>query len=73
MTERSNRPVSRVVTAVADEEGVEPLALDSPLAAVFDPDALEALIQAPTASNLEVRFAYRGHDVVDVEGRVQVC
>ncbi|WP_394296302.1 HalOD1 output domain-containing protein [Natrinema versiforme] len=44
------------------------------MAAAVDPAALETLIDAPTASNLEVRFTYRGHDVVvDAEGRVQVC
>jgi hypothetical protein len=66
-------PVPQIVDAVAEAEGVEPVTLDPPLAEVVDPDALETLVEDSTASDLEVRFAYRGHDiVVDNSGRVQV-
>ncbi|MFC6942679.1 HalOD1 output domain-containing protein [Salinirubellus sp. GCM10025818] len=66
-------PIPQIVDAVAEAEGVEPVTLDPPLAEVVDPDAVERLVGNSTASDLEVRFAYRGHDVVvDESGRVQV-
>ena len=66
-------PTRQIVDAVADAEGVAPVTLDPPLAAVVDPDAVETLIQDSTTPDLEIRFAYRGHDVVvDDSGRVQV-
>jgi len=66
-------PTRQIVDAVADAEGVAPVTLDPPLAAVVDPDAVEALIQGSTTSDLEIRFTYRDHDVVvDDSGRVQV-
>ncbi|WP_324760883.1 HalOD1 output domain-containing protein [Haloarcula sp. GH36] len=66
-------PISQIVDAVAEAEGVEPVALDPPLAKIVDPDALETLIEDSATSNLEIQFAYRGHDiVVDDSGRVQV-
>ncbi len=66
-------PISKIVDAVAEAEGVEPVTLEPPLAGVVDPDAVETLIEDPTASDLEIQFAYRGHDVVvDESGRVQV-
>lgn len=66
-----------VVTAVAEAEGVEPSALERPLTAVVDPDALEALF-APTADGRSradgrVAFTYCGHRVVvDGAGDVDV-
>lgn len=73
MNELAKRPIPRIIDAVAEREDVEPLALDPPLAEVVDPDALEALLEGTTASELEIRFTYRGHDVVvDESGRVQV-
>jgi hypothetical protein len=66
-------PIPQIVEAVAEAEGVEPVTLDPPLAEVVDPDAVERLVEGSTASDLEVRFTYRGHDVVvDDSGRVQV-
>lgn len=41
---------SRVVVAIADKIGVDPLQLDPPLYEVIDLDALEALFPAPDAS-----------------------
>ena len=66
-------PIPQIVDAVAEVEGVEPITLDPPLAEVVDPDAVEALVEDSTASDLEVRFVYRGHDVVvDASGHVQI-
>ncbi|WP_394351142.1 HalOD1 output domain-containing protein [Halorubrum sp. CBA1125] len=66
-------PIFQIVDAIAEAEGVEPITLDPPLAEVVDPDAVEALVEDSTSSDLEVRFAYRGHDiVVDDSSRVQV-
>lgn len=56
-----------------EAEDTEPATLKPPLADVVDPDALETIIEQTTASNPEVQFTYRGHDVVvDEIGRVQV-
>jgi len=66
-------PIPQIVDAVAEAEGVEPVTLDPPLADIVDPDAVETLVENSTASDLEVRFTYRGHDVVvDENSRVQV-
>jgi len=66
-------PITHIVDAVAEAESVEPVTLDPPLAEVVDPDAVEALVEDSKSSDLEVRFVYRGHDVVvDDRGRVQV-
>ncbi|OTF01759.1 HalOD1 output domain-containing protein [Halorubrum sp. SD683] len=72
MSELEN-PIPQIVDAVAETEGVDPVTLDPPLAEAVDPDALETLIGESTASNPEIQFAYRGHDVVvDASGHVQV-
>jgi hypothetical protein len=66
-------PTPKMVDAVAEAEDVDPATLDPPLAEVVDPDALETLIEDPTISDLEARFAYRGHDIIiDDRGQVQV-
>lgn len=65
-------PIPQIVDAVAEAEGVEPVTLDPPLAEVVDPDAAETLVEDSTASDLEVRFACRGRDVVVDSGRVRV-
>lgn len=63
----------RIVDAVAEADGVETRLLDPPLAEVVDPDALGALVKESTGSTLEIRFTYRGHEiVVDEDGRVQI-
>jgi len=73
MSKLAKRTIPRIVDAVAEAEDVEPTALDPPLAQVVDPDALETLIEDTTASELEIRFAYRDHEVVvDESGRVQI-
>ena len=59
------RPMERFITAVADENGVDPVELRPPLAEIIDPDALDALLdRADPSSQLEVRFTYRDHDIV---------
>lgn len=66
-------PVTNIVDAVADAESVEAVELEPPLAEAIDPDVLETLTEDTTASELEIQFVYRGHDiVVDDSGRVQV-
>lgn len=73
MNKLTKRPIPKIIDAVAEAEGVEPAALDPPLAQVVDPDALETLLEDTTASELEIRFTYRKHEVViDESGRVQV-
>jgi len=72
MNQSSDPPIPQVVEAIAEAESAEPCTLDPPLAAVVDLDALETLIEETTASDLEVHFTYRGHSVVDRDGRVQV-
>jgi hypothetical protein len=46
-------PTSQTVDAVAEAEGVETIALDTPLAEVVDPDALETLIEDSATSTLK--------------------
>ncbi|MXR40455.1 hypothetical protein GRX01_03700 [Halobaculum sp. WSA2] len=66
-------PIPQIVEAVAKAEDVEPVTLEPPLAEVVDPDAVETLVEDSTASDLKIRFEYRGHDIlVDDSGRVQV-
>jgi hypothetical protein len=65
--------IPQILDAVAEAEDGEPATLDPPLAEAVDPDAVEKLVEDSTASALEVRFAYRGHDIsLDDSGRVQV-
>jgi hypothetical protein len=66
-TEERAKPTQRIVQAVADSEGVEPVDLDPPLFDVLDGDLLNALVQSNIEStdepNLEVSFEYLGYDV----------
>ena len=59
-----------VVEQVANREHVDPLDLP-PLTEVIDPDALNALFEAPGASADRVTFNYHGYEIV-VEGPEQV-
>lgn len=67
-----------VVESVAEAEGVDPTEL-TPLYAVVDPDALEALFRpnSPTRDRQirgEIRFSYHGYDVrVTADGEVDVA
>lgn len=65
-----------VVSAVAAEKEVDPLALD-PLYQVIDPDAIDALYGLGSvgqgSSSVRVEFTYCGCDVVvDADGSVTV-
>lgn len=63
----------RIVDAVAEAESAEQRRLEPPLAKAVDPDALETLIEGSTGADLEVRFAYHGHEIiVDEDGGVRV-
>ena len=63
-------PSTRVVEAIAEAEGVDPVALDPPLNAVIDLDALDELF-SPTSGvprpSGRVEFEYDHYEVV-VEG-----
>lgn len=54
----------RVVSAVAEREGVEPAELRPPLFEVVDPDALDAMFARSDAENVAVEFTYLGYEVV---------
>ncbi|WP_129113572.1 HalOD1 output domain-containing protein [Halegenticoccus tardaugens] len=58
-------PAVRIVDAIANEANVDPGELSPPLADVIDPDALDVLLeQADPSAQVEVRFTYRGYEVV---------
>lgn len=65
-----------VASAVAERDGIDPIELKPPLAEVIDPDALDRLLgtgSAEAQQDVEVRFAYRSHDViVDSDGEVEI-
>lgn len=68
----STAPSEAVVQAVADAEGVSPLALDEPLYASVDTDALDALCSGASTVTT-VRFTYLGYVVeVGADGRVSL-
>lgn len=64
-------PISMtVVEAVADAEGIDPVALPSPLADAIDPDALDTLFRDGSG---RVSFDYCGYRVtVDTDKAVDV-
>ncbi len=58
-------PTDRVLDALAEEAGVDPVELSPPLANVVDPDALDALLErADPDADLVVRFEYQDREVV---------
>lgn len=70
-------PSEKVVEAVADLEGREPLRLEPPLFRVIDPDALDALYESAEDDSLtpnpRVTFEYLGYRViVDTDAEVTV-
>ncbi|TMT86500.1 hypothetical protein E2L06_07755 [Haloterrigena sp. H1] len=76
-THRSSPPVvPRVIEAVAEADDVDPTSMTPPLADVVDPDALNELIDHGSDDadrTFEVRFSYRGHEVVVTDdGDVEV-
>lgn len=65
----TERVGTKVVAAVADANGVDPLDLDTPLYEVIDPDALDALFQPqatglPRTGTAQVTFSMAGCEVV---------
>ncbi|WP_232701786.1 HalOD1 output domain-containing protein [Halobacterium wangiae] len=74
LNRRTVDTTDRIVAAVADKEGVDPVDLNPPLGTVVDLDAVERLFARSTAAaDLELRFQYRGHDVlVREDGAVTV-
>ncbi|MFD1562340.1 HalOD1 output domain-containing protein [Haloarchaeobius amylolyticus] len=64
---RSSTVVPRVIETVAEADDVDPVSMAPPLADVVDPDALNDLVDHGSDGSdrtLEVRFHYRGHEVV---------
>lgn len=57
---------TRIVSAVADREGVDPASLDAPLYEAVDPDALSALVDAGPETQLTIGFNYAGYRVTVV-------
>ncbi|WP_245778694.1 HalOD1 output domain-containing protein [Halomicrobium zhouii] len=70
------RPVDRVLAAVAAAEETDLLSLQPPLGDVVDADALNALVsgsQDRAGADVTVQFTYRGHDVtVGPDGDVEL-
>ncbi|WP_245547743.1 HalOD1 output domain-containing protein [Halovivax ruber] len=73
----ASRPTSlRVVDAVADERGVEPMGLD-PLYEAIDPDSLDSLFppapERPEATSRSIAFTFAGYQVtIDGAGAIDV-
>ena len=68
---------TKITTAVAEREGVDPLQLDEPLYDVIDVSALESMVESAgdrDGSAFEVSFTYHGYDVtIDAAGDVHVA
>lgn len=67
----------RIVTEIADREGVDPTTLSPPLHDVIDPDALDALFTSTATTHRDgeasVSFTYKGYDItVDSDGELTV-
>ncbi|MCU4743248.1 HalOD1 output domain-containing protein [Natronoglomus mannanivorans] len=69
---RTHDPISvRVVTAVAEAAGTDPIDLEPPLYHSVDPEALDRLLC--TGLDGQIRFEYRGYTVtVQGDGTVSV-
>lgn len=64
----------RVVSAVAEREGVDPRDLTEPLADVVDTDALDVLFADPEHAPSGCAFDYAGYRVeVDTDGTVSLA
>lgn len=53
----------RIVSAIAEREGIDPMALEPPLYDAIDPDALTAITEADPATELTLSFNYAGYRV----------
>jgi len=54
---------ARIVSTVAEKEGVDPVSLDSRLYEAVDPDALATLANSGTETQLTISFNYAGYRV----------
>lgn len=65
-------PTQRIVQAITDAEGVEPVDLDPPLFDVLDGDLLNALVSSNETNadepSLELSFEYLGYRVYVAAG-----
>ncbi|QCS43032.1 HalOD1 output domain-containing protein [Natrinema versiforme] len=73
----ASTPVTLVVEAVADREGVAPMELQPPLYDAVDPEALNALVSSADGDTdtgtVRVSFEYNGYDItVGSDGDVSV-
>lgn len=57
---------AKIVSAVADREGVDPMELDTRLYEAIDPDALSTLVEGASGTNLTLGFDYAGYRVTVV-------
>jgi hypothetical protein len=53
-------PLTEVVEAIAQREGIEPTELPESISAIVDPEAVETVLQSGSAT---MRFEYLGYDV----------
>lgn len=60
-----------IISAVAEEENVDPTEVTPPLGTVIDVDALEDIIESPE-NDVAVRFAYREWNVHVTEDSVRL-
>ncbi|AEN07870.1 hypothetical protein Halar_0647 (plasmid) [halophilic archaeon DL31] len=75
ISEEPSSVTVRIVAAVADCEGVDPMALVTPLYEAIDPDALAAVTEADLETELTLSFNYAGYRVtviVDDESIIEV-
>ena len=67
MTPHSSTVVQQIIETVAAADNIDPATMNPPLADAIDPDALRDLHEHGSGESdrtLEVRFPYRGHEVV---------
>lgn len=62
-TDPDSSVTARIVSEVADLEGIDPTAVDARLYDAVDPDALAAVVNSETDSRLTVSFDYAGYRV----------
>lgn len=64
---------TKVITAVAERKGIDPIDLTPPLHSAIDPDALEALFSERDNGFVHVEFTYAGVGVtIEGEGNVEI-
>ena len=69
--DRTRKPSQRVIEAVADAEGIDPVDLDPVLNDAIDPGALDVLFSGENGGFRRAQFRYHGYDItVDRKGEV---